>query len=88
MQWVLHLLSYLVFTHFTYTSYLPYLYNRTVSTVYRTHFGLCRYLVFKGPVRSGFLTLTPVTATATSCPPIAIGHMLTGCNMLPPVQTG
>jgi hypothetical protein len=24
-------------------------------------------LVFKGPVRSGFLTLTPVTATATGC---------------------
>jgi hypothetical protein len=41
---LLCLLSYLVFTRFAYASYLPYLYNRTVSTVYRTHFGLCRYL--------------------------------------------
>jgi hypothetical protein len=41
---VLRLLSYLVFTCFAYASYLPYLYDRTVSTVYRTHFGLCRYL--------------------------------------------
>jgi hypothetical protein len=41
---VLCLLSYLVFTCFAYASYLPYLYDRTVSTVYRTHFGLCRYL--------------------------------------------
>src|ERR1700679_1052970 len=41
---VLRLLSYLVFTRFAYASYLPYLYDRTVSTVYRTHFGLCRYL--------------------------------------------
>jgi hypothetical protein len=41
---LLRLLSYLVFTRFAYASYLPYLYNRTVSTVYRTHFGLCRYL--------------------------------------------
>jgi hypothetical protein len=41
---LLHLLSYLVFTRFAYASYLPYLYDRTVSTVYRTHFGLCHYL--------------------------------------------
>jgi hypothetical protein len=44
MDDVLCLLSYLVFTRFAYASYLPYLYNQTVSTVYRTHFGLCRYL--------------------------------------------
>jgi hypothetical protein len=25
-------------------------------------------LVFKGPVRSGFLTITPVTVTVTGCP--------------------
>jgi hypothetical protein len=41
---LLRLSSYLVFTRFAYASYLPYLYDRTVSTVYRTHFGLCRYL--------------------------------------------
>jgi Fatty acid synthase type I helical domain len=41
---LLRLLSYLVFTRFAYASYLPYLYDRTVSTAYRTHFGLCRYL--------------------------------------------
>jgi hypothetical protein len=41
---LLRLLSYLVFTRFAYASYLPYLYDRTVSTVCRTHFGLCRYL--------------------------------------------
>jgi hypothetical protein len=41
---LLRLLSYLVFTRFAYASYLPYLYNRTVSTVYRTHLGLCHYL--------------------------------------------
>jgi hypothetical protein len=43
-QLVLRLLSYLIFTRFAYASYLPYLYDRTVSTVYRTHFRLCRYL--------------------------------------------
>jgi hypothetical protein len=41
---VLRLYSYLGFTRFAYASYLPYMYDRTVSTVYRTHFGLCRYL--------------------------------------------
>jgi hypothetical protein len=41
---LLRLLSYLVFMRFAYASYLPYLYNRTVSSVYRTHFGPCRYL--------------------------------------------
>jgi hypothetical protein len=41
---VLRLSSYLVFTRFAYASYLPYLYNWTVSTVYQTHFGLCHYL--------------------------------------------
>jgi hypothetical protein len=41
---LLRLSSYLVFTCFAYASYLPYLYDRTVSTVYWTHFGLCRYL--------------------------------------------
>jgi hypothetical protein len=44
IQVLLRLLSYLVFTRLAYASYLPYLYDRTVSTVYRTHFGLCRYL--------------------------------------------
>jgi hypothetical protein len=41
---MLRLSSYLVFTRFAYASYLPYLYDWTVSTVYWTHFGLCRYL--------------------------------------------
>jgi hypothetical protein len=41
---VLRLYSYLGFTRFAYASYLPYMYDRTVLTVYRTHFGLCRYL--------------------------------------------
>jgi hypothetical protein len=41
---LLRLLSYLVFMRFAYASYLPYLYDQTISTVYRTHFGLCCYL--------------------------------------------
>jgi hypothetical protein len=69
---VLRLLSYLVFTRFAYASYLPYLYDRTVSTVYWTHFGLCRCLGFRtvtglpavfrlrfSRLRLRFLILTP-----------------------------
>jgi hypothetical protein len=41
---MLRLYSYLGFTRFAYASYLPYMYDRTVLTVYRTHLGLCRYL--------------------------------------------
>jgi hypothetical protein len=41
---LLRLSSYLASTRLAYASYLPYMYDRTVSTVYRTHFGLCRYL--------------------------------------------
>jgi hypothetical protein len=44
MPRMLRLYSYLGFTRFAYASYLPYMYDRTVLTVYRTHFGLCRYL--------------------------------------------
>jgi hypothetical protein len=41
---LLRLSSYLASMRLAYASYLPYMYDRTVSTVYRTHFGLCRYL--------------------------------------------
>src|SRR6202453_3695614 len=52
MGMVSRLSSSLVFTHFAYASYFPYLYDRTVSTVYRTHFGLCRYWVVQAQTRS------------------------------------
>jgi hypothetical protein len=70
--WLLRLYSYLGFTRFAYASYLPYMYDRTVLTVYRTHLRtlpLSRYLAALVSTRLILLTFLFRLAFPRSCGP-------------------